>query len=421
MNRIPCRIFKREGSPFWQLRYRLPGELSPRTKSLGVRDKQTAEKRRLDFITETERELAGIAPKRPIRETAKASLAQVLEDFISDLHAKGRDALYQENMRRYVLIPAKACGWSSVGQITVDSFTKWRSKQANSKSARTLNHYFEGLRAFLNWLVNQERLPENPLLRVSKVKETKRVRERRALDPEQAAKLLDVAPPERRLVYLLGLHTGLRRAEMKALEWRDVYLDSIPARILPRAETVKNGKAEPVVIHPELEAALRTERAKGFQSVGKVVRMFSRLDAFKRDLKAAGIPFLDDHGRRVDLHALRKTFNTRMAVAGVPTRIAMQAMRHSEERLTTGVYTDSKLLPVAYHVQALPSIAGDPVSPVVSPFSVSGGPEPAEPVTVAQRTSASQDPKGKEVRRNQSRPVKVRQSAFSGSGARDRT
>jgi hypothetical protein len=59
---------------------------------------------------------------------------------------------------------------------------------------------------------------------------------------------------------------------------------------------------------------------------------------------------------RFDLHASRMTFNTRLANANVPIRIAMKAMRHSEERLTTAVYLNPNSLPVAAAVASLPAL-----------------------------------------------------------------
>ena len=57
-----------------------------------------------------------------------------------------------------------------------------------------------------------------------------------------------------------------------------------------------------------------------------------RVPAFQRDLKAAQIPFEDEHGRRMDLHAMRKSFGTMPAVNGVPLRTGMALMRPSESR-----------------------------------------------------------------------------------------
>jgi site-specific recombinase XerD len=59
-------------------------------------------------------------------------------------------------------------------------------------------------------------------------------------------------------------------------------------------------------------------------------------------------------GRVVDIHALRTTFGTHLAVAGVHPRVAQAAMRHSRIELTTNFYTDPALLDVNGAVNALP-------------------------------------------------------------------
>lgn len=65
----------------------------------------------------------------------------------------------------------------------------------------------------------------------------------------------------------------------------------------------------------------------------------------------------DDRGRVLDLHALRHTYGTLLAAAGVPLQVAQRAMRHSDVRLTTNVYTDPRLLDLRAAVEALPHIA----------------------------------------------------------------
>lgn len=179
------------------------------------------------------------------------------------------------------------------------------------------------------------------------MKEFERVRERRAITDEEAASLLAAAPPERRIIYLLALHSGLRRNEMELLEWQDLFLDVESPFIKLRAATTKNRKGDIVVVHPELQEELKKWRGPSSSSCSRVVTMFSKLRPFMKDLAAAGIPFKDERGLRFDLHAMRMTFNTRMANGNIPTRAAMQAMRHSEERLTTKVYTDASRQHVA--------------------------------------------------------------------------
>lgn len=110
-----------------------------------------------------------------------------------------------------------------------------------------------------------------------------------------------------------------------------------------------------MTIHPELHGELKKLRDPASPPCSRVVEMFFGLEPFKRDLAAAGIPFIA-RGLRFDFHAMRMTFNTRMANGGIPRRSCMQAMRHSDEKLTTVVYTDASRLNVAAHVASLPSL-----------------------------------------------------------------
>ena len=75
----------------------------------------------------------------------------------------------------------------------------------------------------------------------------------------------------------------------------------------------------------------------------------------KNDWQAAGI-LVVDKGIRVDFHSFRKTFCTMMFKCGVSQRVAQEAMRHSEARLTNQVYTDCSQLNTSAAIDILPSI-----------------------------------------------------------------
>lgn len=362
MNRLSCYLVKPKQSRYWQLRYRRPGEERERSKSLGVRDKAAAERKKSDFIQDFEREEAGILPSRSLRETANASLGQLFDAFLLDLQNQRRDSMYVENLGRYLRIPADECGWKRVRDVTSATFKQWRSGPAGTKSATTLNHYLTSWKTFFNWLVSTERIELNPLRTVAKLKKGERVIERRAISDDDIATLLSVAPQARRLVYLVALHTGLRRNEMKLLEWRDVHLDGMPPTLKLRAATEKNRNGTTIFLHSELVAALTAARPATAAPTDRVLKVFKGLDPLKADLAKAGIPFTDEHGRRFDLHATRMTFNTRLASANVPIRIAMKAMRHSEERLTNVVYTDPAFLSVASSLGSLSFLEAEKVS-----------------------------------------------------------
>src|SRR5207248_11030244 len=75
-----------------------------------------------------------------------------------------------------------------------------------------------------------------------------------------------------------------------------------------------------------------------------------------RDLKAARIRRRDDRGRTIDVHAMRTAFGTLLSRTGTAPRTAQAAMRHSDIKLTMGVYTDPRLLDVRGAIERLPAL-----------------------------------------------------------------
>ena len=79
---------------------------------------------------------------------------------------------------------------------------------------------------------------------------------------------------------------------------------------------------------------------------------------FHADCRAAGIERSDSAGRVVDVHALRHTFGTMLAKAGVSLQVAQKAMRHSTPTLTANIYTHLTLIDTADAVGKLPDFCG---------------------------------------------------------------
>jgi len=80
------------------------------------------------------------------------------------------------------------------------------------------------------------------------------------------------------------------------------------------------------------------------------------MDRFRKDLEAAGIPYVDDKGEFADFHALRHTFANSLTLTGESERVIMELMHHSDMRLTAKVYTDAGLLPTRDVVMKLPAL-----------------------------------------------------------------
>ncbi len=104
----------------------------------------------------------------------------------------------------------------------------------------------------------------------------------------------------------------------------------------------KNRKVSVHGLHADLLAGLKAFRPADAMPYEWAFReLVQRVPTFMKNLKAAGIPFKDAAGRRMDIHALRKSFGTMLVVTGVPIRICMELVRHSESRLTETNYTDA--------------------------------------------------------------------------------
>jgi len=354
---IDC-IYKPNGSRIWRWKYRQqPRDGKIEDVSLGTSEKQAAERRRSEKRRERQYEREGLILSKPLREAAQRKLAEHLEDFLGDMRRRGKSEKYLANLKFRVGALIPGCGWDTAKDVTADSFQTWRRRQSEL-SAKTANDYLEAVRCFFNWLIKNGRVLANPLASVEKVKtEGRETRQRRAFSGEEMRRLLDAVPADRKAVYLMAVHTGLRRSELAALKWSDVSLDAVMPFVQVRASTTKNSKPAAMRLHPEVVKAL--EEIKGDSHPDEAVfKRFPRIERFRRDLKKVRIPYSDDTGHFADFHSLRKTFGTNLANAGVPSRVAMALMRHSDRRLTDKIYTDENLLGTWSAFDALPNYTG---------------------------------------------------------------
>jgi integrase len=364
---------KQASSRVWRARLKLNGDLKARDISLGVSDKQVAEQKLRDITRDHERVSVGLLAPAAQRETFENPIETLVAGYVTDLKALGRSTDHVRHVDKRLRRLMRECHWQSLRDATADSFLRWRAEQ--TQAPKTINEYHAALSALFTWLRKQNRVPANPFEIINKVDTRGRERlHRRALSDDEAKRLL--AGP-RRLLYLLAMHTGLRRGEINALHGGDFHLDTAnPYWVLPAA-FVKNRKEQPRPLHPELVAELQKLKATGKLKPADLVfpERVPSMKVIRADFKAAGISLTDERGHRVDFHALRTTYITRLQRAGVSPREAMELARHSDMRLTMKTYTDVAQLPLAATVRGLPSIGDSQIDsqtlvadrPAVSP------------------------------------------------------
>ncbi|MCP5522347.1 MAG: site-specific integrase [Verrucomicrobiales bacterium] len=352
-------------------RYRIERDSRTITVALGVTDKQVAETRLREIVRRAEQAAAGIGVPVTQRKAAEVDLEKHLCAYLRELEVKGRAGMYCYNVDHRCRRLFVECEWKHLKEISADSFQAWRSRN-QQKAAKTLNQYLDTIRGLLGWLVRNGKLAADPLACVGKVETRGRERrKRRAFTDAEMRALLAVAGT-RGPVYLLAANTGLRRGEIVALRKGDFHLTGDRPYVTARASTTKNRKEARQWLNAETAEAMRLTIPTAALASEAAFDYVPSIEKLRSDLKKAGIEAEDADGRRLDFHALRYTYATNLARAGVAPRVAMEMLRHSDMRLTNTTYTDVLLLPLAEAVEKLPRFGGND-TPIHSPKSGADG------------------------------------------------
>ena len=246
--------------------------------------------------------------------------------------------------------------------ITPDSLIRFLAElKRQDAAAKTQNEYTAAAKNFCNWCTRSRRLAGNPLASVVKTSRGEKTYERRALSAEEAKRLLAVSG-SRSLVYLTAIRTGLRRSELKKLQWGDLCIDPAEKtpRIALRAETTKSNRGDIVPLRSDVADALRSARPSDALPTEKVFSSIPKMATFKSDLLKADIPHIDASGRVMDFHGLQYTCGTLLAAAGIAPRVAMEIMRHTDIRLTMQLYTAPFILDTARAIEKTSDLGGTP-------------------------------------------------------------
>lgn len=360
-------------------------------------DKTAAQSMLNEIVLRVEREKAGLID--PTEDQRKRPLCDHLKEFESYLYNKGvsqRQAVESLAKLRRLIANRK---WLRIGDIMASGVLDFLGKlRGDGLSAQTYNNYLTTIKQFTRWLVRDRRTLTDPLLHLSRINvRTDRRHDRRTLSSAEFARLVDAARngktienipgADRAMMYVLAAWTGFRKGEIGSLTRRSLNLDGEPATATVAACYSKRRRDDTQVLHPEvarqLKVWLTTKRlAKWdlplFPISGRVPggvqrktnKMIERdliaardkwLDEAKEDenelkqrLQSDFLCFCDHDGLFADFHSLRHRFITGLARAGVSPKLAQTLARHSDIRLTLGVYTHIDLPDCSAAIESLP-------------------------------------------------------------------
>ena len=158
----------------------------------------------------------------------------------------------------------------------------------------------------------------------------------------------------------VAAYTGLRASELASLKPESFDLESDLPTVTVHAAYSKHRRTDVLPLHPSLVQLLRQWLSckppdypvwPGNWAKDKEAGVMLKLD-----LKAAGIPYVDESGCYADFHALRQTFITNMVKSGVSPKAALSLARHSTVDLTMNVYTSLTVNDQASAIASLPPI-----------------------------------------------------------------
>jgi integrase len=352
----------RDCPPVWVLDY---STASGERKRIALStDKRVAEMQQRELLRQRDMETMGLGAvdgqSKPLRE--------IVDLYLNDLATRATATHVKNASARleHVLRCVKAARVCDIKGVTLLAYRAERLR--DGVSVRTANLHVDTLRACLTWAVQIALIAANPIANLPRLPEnetTKRYR-RRALSDEEIARFLAAArdDDERNAAHHLRVpqaplwrafvETGARYGELTSVTWVDIDLTAMT--MVLRAETTKSHKERVIPLLEGLVRELRELQGTHVLVIGRPLRPSDRvflspggaqwgtptvnaMRIFDRTLEAAAIDRVDARGRKLDVHALRHTFASRLVRNGVGLAHAQRLLGHADPKLTARVYT----------------------------------------------------------------------------------
>ncbi len=338
------------------------------------------------------------APDEDERIKAKKAAIQTMIDKFKE-HLDHRDITEKQRLEvisrlKKIVAGAKIRTINEITATKVQDFLKTLRDAGGSR--QTSNHYFRAIQQFTLWLVKTRKLIENPLSEMRKLNtQVDRRHDRRPLNDEEFQRLLEAAEagkpdqtipgPDRAMMYALAAWTGYRRSELASLTPSSFNLDSTPPIATVSAAYTKRKRTDTQVLHPILVERLRkwlaskalppnailfpvSDKVPGGVDRRTSEMMMNDLNAARKKWIEEGktpkeklarehsdfLKYKDSQNRFADFHANRHTFITNLSKAKVSPKLAQELARHSDIRLTLGIYTHTDLDEKQRAVESLP-------------------------------------------------------------------
>ena len=348
------RIFVRAGK--WYMRWRHDGSECTRTTGLCV-DEPNSKKRALEMLDEATavfrlRDKASrlAVVKRMIETTEeeiKDRISGIKRDAcLGDLERMFRESSFRIDCSesqldaycRYIRSVVREVGKETrIADIDARMAEAVVKRLSSEWSPNTYNKHLNGLAVVWKAVMPIVGCACNPWTALPRRRLDTSVR--RALTDEEIAKILETAKGEDKVLFAIGLYTGLRLGDAVRLTWNDIKGGAV------RVKTSKTGASVAIPIHPRLQDALSSAnkesdelcpslsamyRQSGSGPVARrIVRLFNRcgIETSRKATNGIARPVCG-------FHSLRHTFVSRCAAAGIDRTLVQTLVGHSSARMT---------------------------------------------------------------------------------------
>ena len=336
------------------------------------------------------------------RDSAARLLKDHLKDFETDLAAGLRVGTSRKRRtaptpRQVALVVQRVrdvldgCGFRHVDDLKVGAskLARWltgrvdKPRAEGGASAQTATFLLAEARRFVRWIARKGTgVSPDAFDSVAGFDPSNdRKHARRDVSPEELRKVLEAAKESKHVyrtltgedryhLYLTAFATGFRAGELASLTPAHFHLADEPPSVSLPGKNAKNKKTVRPPIPPAVAIALRSYFAG--KTAGQPIwpGEWKRHGAYmlRIDLRAAKVPYVVEtpHGKEhADFHALRHTFLSSLAAAGIGAKELQTLARHSDPRLTLGVYTHARSAELVKAVGRL-KVPGATESPLAS-------------------------------------------------------
>jgi len=361
-------------------------------------DKAAAQAMLNEIVQKIERVKAGLVD--PTDAERKRPLGEHMNEFRNFLKNKGVTSKQVHESTTQLKKIVDAQKWKRIGDISASGVLDYLGELRRAgKSVQTYNHYLKSAKQFTRWLMRDRRTSLDPLAYLAKQNvSTDRRHDRRALGTDEFTRLVEaarvgkkietVSGPDRAMMYVLAGWTGFRKGEIGSLALRSFRLDDEPPTATVAACYSKRKRQDTQILHPEvvrrLQEWLKTKSDLGrddllFPISGRVPGGTERKThkMMQLDLRAARnhwieeaqdqpaektrreksdfLAYKSDDGLFADFHSNRHMFITSLERAGLSPKMAQTLARHSDVRLTLGIYTHVGLHDQTSAIESLPA------------------------------------------------------------------